>query len=54
MGSHDTERFASLTVNPDTWYDHFKHDPISNIRKPNAGEQMKQRLTYLIALRSYV
>jgi cyclomaltodextrinase / maltogenic alpha-amylase / neopullulanase len=44
MGSHDTERFASLTVNPDTWYDHFKRDPISNIRKPNEDERKKQHL----------
>lgn len=44
MGSHDTERFASLTVNPDTWYDHFKRDPSSNIRKPNEDERMKQHL----------
>jgi cyclomaltodextrinase len=44
MGSHDTERFASLTVNPDNWYDHFKRDTLTSIRKPNFNERMKQKL----------
>ncbi len=44
LGSHDAERLASLTVNPDNWYDHFQKDTVFNIRKPNFTEQLKQRL----------
>jgi len=44
LGSHDAERLASLTVNPDNWYDHFQKDTVFNIRKPNDIEQAKQKL----------
>jgi len=44
LGSHDTERLASLPVNPDNWYDHFQKDTVFNIRKPNDIEQAKQKL----------
>ncbi len=47
LGSHDTERLASLTVNPDKWYDHGgtpKQDKSFNVRKPNKTERLKQKL----------
>lgn len=47
LGSHDTERLASLTVNPDNWYDH-NGTPSQNknfsVRKPNRIERLKQKL----------
>lgn len=47
LGSHDTERLASLIVNPNNWYDHYasvKDNPDFDVRKPNAEERAKQRL----------
>ncbi|MDX1699972.1 MAG: glycoside hydrolase family 13 protein, partial [Melioribacteraceae bacterium] len=47
LGSHDTERLASLIVNPDNWYDH-NGNPAQretfDVRKPNELERMKQKL----------
>ncbi len=47
LGSHDTERLASLIVNPDHWYDH-NGNPAQresfDVRKPNELERMKQKL----------
>ncbi len=47
LGSHDTERLASMIVNPDIWYDHnaiVRPDNNYEIRKPNYIERMKQKL----------
>ncbi|GBD92152.1 neopullulanase 2 [bacterium BMS3Abin04] len=47
LGSHDTERLASLIVNPDQFYDHYgnpKQNPDFKIRKPNRTERLKQAL----------
>ncbi len=47
MGSHDTERFASSTANPDRWIDHasnLQYDPMFEIRKPDAHEHQLQRV----------
>ena len=47
MGSHDTERHASLIVNPNNWYDHNaapKDNRDFKVRKPNEEERAKQRL----------
>jgi cyclomaltodextrinase / maltogenic alpha-amylase / neopullulanase len=47
LGSHDTERLASLIVNPDNWYDHNGNPGQRKtfmVRKPNEIERMKQRL----------
>jgi len=47
LGSHDTERLASLIINPNNWYDHnasAKDNPDFKVRKPNAEERAKQRL----------
>lgn len=52
LGSHDTERLASLAVNPDGQYDHIGNprDNIKfNARKPNELEIQKQMLAYGIA-----
>ncbi len=47
LDSHDTERLASLPVNPDHWYDHYAN-PQQNkdwkVRKPNHEEFLKERL----------
>lgn len=47
LGSHDTERLASLIVNPDNWYDH-NSNPEQNkkfdVRKPSETEREKQKL----------
>lgn len=47
LGSHDTERLASLIVNPDYWYDH-NGNPAQrksfDVRKPNKLERMRQKL----------
>jgi len=47
LGSHDSERLASLIVNPDHLYDHYAN-PAQNknwkVRKPNAEERAKQKL----------
>jgi glycosidase len=47
MGSHDTERHASLIVNPDNMYDHSGNpgqNPGFDVRKPNEIEREKQKL----------
>lgn len=47
MGSHDTERLASLIVNPDNMYDHSGNpgqNPDFDVRKPNEIERKKQKL----------
>ena len=47
LGSHDTERLASVVINPDYKYDHQANARDSkeyNIRKPNATERLKQKL----------
>ncbi|MEW6652359.1 MAG: glycoside hydrolase family 13 protein [Bacteroidota bacterium] len=47
LGSHDTERLASLVVNPDYKYDHGANARDSkdyDIRKPTDDERLKQRL----------
>jgi glycosidase len=47
LGSHDTERLASLVVNPDSWYDHLGHagsNPNFDVRKPSPTEREKQKL----------
>lgn len=47
LGSHDTERLASLIVNPNNWYDHrasVKDNPDFDVRKPNEEERAKQHL----------
>ncbi|MGK9368355.1 glycoside hydrolase family 13 protein [Melioribacter sp. Ez-97] len=47
MGSHDTERLASLIVNPDNMYDHSGNpgqNPGFDVRKPNEIEREKQKL----------
>ncbi|MFC2139994.1 glycoside hydrolase family 13 protein, partial [Bacteroidota bacterium] len=47
MGSHDTERLATMTVNPDIWYDHnaiVRPENDFKIRKPNDVERMRQKL----------
>lgn len=53
LGSHDTERLASLVVNPDTWYDHLGIPSTNNnfdVRKPNATERLKQKLMIAIQM----
>lgn len=47
MGSHDTERLASLIVNPDRWYDHMGNlDADKNllVHKPDENGINKQKL----------
>ncbi len=47
LGSHDTERLASLIVNPDQFYDHYgnpQQNPNFKVRKPNRIERLKQSL----------
>jgi glycosidase len=47
LGSHDTERLASVVVNPDYEYDHRANARDSkdyDIRKPNDAERLKQKL----------
>ncbi|MEG8946391.1 glycoside hydrolase family 13 protein [Rosettibacter firmus] len=51
LGSHDTERLASLIVNPDNLYDHDGHpgqNPKFDVRKPNEEERKKQKLAVAI------
>ncbi len=51
LDSHDTERLASIVVNPDHYYDHFanpQQNPDWDVRKPNREEREKQKL--MIAL----
>lgn len=47
MGSHDTERFASMVINPDRWIDHasnLNYDEEFAIRKPTEEEREVQKL----------
>ncbi|MDP3583227.1 MAG: alpha-amylase family glycosyl hydrolase, partial [Ignavibacteria bacterium] len=47
LGSHDTERLASVVINPDYEYDHAANVRDSkdyDIRKPNETERLKQNL----------
>ena len=47
LGSHDTERLASVVINPDYEYDHAANVRDSkdyDIRKPNETERLKQKL----------
>lgn len=47
LGSHDTERLASVVINPDYKYDHAANVRDSkeyDIRKPNETERLKQKL----------
>lgn len=47
MGSHDTERFASMVINPDRWIDHasnLNYDEEFAIRKPTEAEREVQKL----------
>ncbi|KAF0142772.1 MAG: cyclomaltodextrinase [Stygiobacter sp.] len=47
LGSHDTERLASVVINPDYKYDHSANVRDSkkyDIRKPNETERLKQKL----------
>ncbi len=51
LGSHDTERLASLIVNPDNLYDHKGNpgqNPDFDVRKPNEEERKKQMLAVAI------
>ena len=53
MDSHDTERLASMIVNPDIWYDHNaipRPGNNWNVRKPNKLERAKQRLMVAIQM----
>jgi len=53
LDSHDTERLASLIVNPDHLYDHYAN-PQQNknwkVRKPNSEERAKQKLMVAIQM----
>ncbi len=53
LDSHDTERLASLIVNPDHYYDHYAN-PQQNknwkVRKPNKYERAKQRLMVAVQM----
>jgi glycosidase len=47
VDSHDMERIASQTVNPDSWPDHGgnpSQNPDFDVRKPNDEERLKQKL----------
>ena len=47
LGSHDTERLASLIINPNNWYDHQANAAQNKdfeVRKPNETERAKQKL----------
>lgn len=51
LGSHDTERLASLVVNPDNLYDHSGNpgqNPQFDVRKPNNAERRKQKLAVAV------
>lgn len=46
LNSHDTERFASMLLNPDRWIDHggnVQHQKEFVIRKPNQSELIVQK-----------
>jgi glycosidase len=47
MGSHDTERFASMVKNPDRWIDHganMNQESDFDTRKPNDAERELQKV----------
>jgi glycosidase len=47
LDSHDTDRIASMAVNPDRWYDHrisWKDDPTYDVRGPRRDELERVRL----------
>jgi glycosidase len=47
MDSHDTERLASMVVNPNRWIDHANNlqwNPEFEVRKPNPEEKKTQKL----------
>jgi len=47
LGSHDTERLASVVVNPDYLYDHganVRDSKDYEVRKPTEAERLKQKL----------
>lgn len=51
LGSHDTERLASVAVNPDYIYDHSANPRDSkdyDVRKPNAEERLKHKLMVVL------
>ncbi len=53
LGSHDTERLASMIVNPDIWYDHNGNpaqDKNWDVRKPNEIEIEKQKFMVAIQM----
>lgn len=46
IGSHDTERFASMVINPDRWLDHasnLNYDKSFKVHKPSAKERQIQK-----------
>jgi len=46
LGSHDTERFASMVVNPDRWLDHasnLNYDKSFKVNCPSANERRIQK-----------
>jgi len=50
MASHDTERFASMTANPDRWIDHasnLNYDELFEIRQPTVEERKIQKTILL-------
>lgn len=53
LGSHDTERLASMIVNPDIWYDHNGNpaqDKNWDVRKPSELEIKKQKFMVAIQM----
>ena len=47
MGSHDTERLASMVANPDRWLDHacnLNYDKDFDVNKPDSAERQVQKL----------
>ncbi|PID59413.1 MAG: alpha-amylase [Ignavibacteriae bacterium] len=53
LGSHDTERLASLIVNPDHWYDHNANPQqraTFDVRKPNEKEREIQKLAVALQM----
>lgn len=55
IDSHDTDRLASMVVNPNRVYDEMaspRHNPDYLVRRPTAAEQQKQRLAILFQMTS--
>lgn len=53
LGSHDTERLASLVVNSDHWYDHNANPQkrkTFDVRKPNSKEREIQKLSVALQM----